>query len=757
MMKATSLFQKLCLDSTLQTAWKLVKSKGSAGGIDGVSLAEFECNLYSNLQSLVNDLKSGKWKPQPYLQIEVPKKNKDEMRKLGMLSIRDKVVQHAVKILVEPRAEHLFVSNSYGYRPGKGAAKAIQRALQECKMKKSKWVLRLDIHNFFDTIDHTLLHTRLLALVTDPEIVRLMMLVVKMGKVASDGTWVESDKGIPQGAILSPLLANIYMHSFDQFVLYRKLSYVRYADDFIILCESREKGETVLKNTTLYLGSRLKLSLNPPSLTQIAGGFEFLGVTLNKHSIAVSAEKRKELLSRISEFEFDACGFSKNSVKSWEGFRNYYARLLPQTDLELFDITLCERFRVILSHDYKTFVNKSALQRALGSVCFLSKKHNADKKKIITELTEHYLVLKGHESSVVAEEQNHKIIQARKAEYRKKEAAYSELLVSKPGAFIGLTNRGVTVREKGKVICQQHTQGLSHIVIIGKGISFSSNLLEYCMSNNLPIDLFNNQGAHIGSFISPKFMEHTLWPVQVMASAESKNLLALNIITGKLKNQFNLVKYFHKYHKTAHSNLSEKYSSLGDWISRYTEFRKTCDCTSDNFTLKLTGYESQAAIRYWAYIRELLADDQTLFDKREHKGATDIVNNMLNYGYAILYTRVWQALLAVKLNPYNSVLHIAQSGKPTFVYDVVELFRSQVVDRVVISMVQKGTKLTTNKGLLSDTTRQILAKNIMERLNRYEKYRGAEMKMKQIIQRQCEEIAIYFQNGTHYKPYIAKW
>jgi CRISPR-associated endonuclease Cas1 len=107
---------------------------------------------------------------------------------------------------------------------------------------------------------------------------------------------------------------------------------------------------------------------------------------------------------------------------------------------------------------------------------------------------------------------------------------------------------------------------------------------------------------------------------------------------------------------------------------------------------------------------------------------------MLNYGYAILYVRVWQALLSAKLNPYDSVVHVSQSNKPTFVYDVVELFRSQVVDRIVISMVQKGVELNLNNGVLSDNTRQLLAKNVMERLNRYEKYRGVEMKMQQIIQ-----------------------
>lgn len=163
------------------------------------------------------------------------------MRKLGLLSVRDKIVQHAIKSLIEGRAERLFVGNSYGYRKGKRATKAIRRTMAECNMKKNQWVLRLDIDNFFDTVDHAILNARLNALLNnEPEIVRLIMLVIKMGKVSAAGNWVEATQGVPQGAILSPILANLYLHSFDQFILYRKLSYVRYADDFIILCETKE-------------------------------------------------------------------------------------------------------------------------------------------------------------------------------------------------------------------------------------------------------------------------------------------------------------------------------------------------------------------------------------------------------------------------------------------------------------------------------------------------------------------------------------
>lgn len=647
------MFHTLCLDATLQAAWRQVKGKNSAGGIDGVSLAEFERNLYQNLQSIADDLKNGLWKPQPYLQIEVPKKKTDEKRKLGLLSIRDKIIQHAIKSLIEGRAERLFVGNSYGYRKGKGATKAIRRTMAECNMKKNQWVLRLDIDNFFDTVDHGILNARLNALLNnEPEIVRLIMLVVKMGKVSVAGNWVEATQGVPQGAVLSPILANLYLHSFDQFILYRKLSYVRYADDFIILCETKEQAENILLDATKYLQNKLKLSLNEPVISDLKSGFEFLGVTVQKHQISVSIEKRNELLERIATLEFDACGFSPKSLKTWEGLCNYYAQLLPQSNLEEFDKSLYNRFRFLI-------------------------------------------------------EENQKIIRLRKLEYRKKEAEGSELLVNKPGTFIGLTNRGVTVKEKGKILNQQSVINLSHIIITGKGVSLSSNLLDYCMANKIPVDFFDNQGSHIGSFLSPKFIEDTLWLKQSQASIEVRMKLALNIITGKLKNQFNLIKYFHKYHKKQYAILEEKYLSLEEWINHFLEFRKNCDLSSSELIVKLRSYESQAAVRYWAYIRELFVDDQIAFERREHKGATDIVNCMLNYGYAILYVRVWQALLSAKLNPYDSVVHVSQSSKPTFVYDVVELFRSQVVDRIVISMVQKGVELNLNNGVLSDNTRQL--------------------------------------------------
>jgi len=331
-------FSILCQDSTLLEAWNIVKSKGAAGGVDGVTIEEFSKEKAAQISLLQEELKSGKWRPQPYLQIAIPKKkDPEEKRLLGMAVVRDKIVQQAIRKIIEPRFERLFLPNSYAYRPGKGALKTIKYLSRECGKKEYQYALRLDVDNFFDEVDHAILQQRMIAIGVEAELVRLILLSVKMRRVRQN------------------------------------------------------------------------------------------------------------------------------------------------------------------------------------------------------------------------------------------------------------------------------------------------------------------------------------------------------------------------------------------------------------------------------------SDDGVGFERREHQGAKDLVNSMLNYGYAILYVRVWQALLAARLNPFDSILHVRQDGKPTLVYDLVEVFRSQVVDRMVVTLIQKGQDLAVRDGLLTDKTRQLLVKAIMERLARYEKFQGQEMRMEQIILRQAKLLAKTFEGTDKFKPYVAKW
>jgi CRISPR-associated endonuclease Cas1 len=278
------------------------------------------------------------------------------------------------------------------------------------------------------------------------------------------------------------------------------------------------------------------------------------------------------------------------------------------------------------------------------------------------------------------------------------------------------------------------------------------------MEQNIALDFFDSHGKHCASLMSPVSMDGMLWQQQSLLPMERKVTLAGRIILGKLKNQENLIKYYYKYHKETIDTLSEKYMEtvlrIDECINRIKSYKEN----DNGYASYFMSQEAVAAVAYWDYIRLLLHDDQVDFQKRERQGASDLMNSMLNYGYAILYARVWQAVLSQKLNPSVSVLHAPQPGKPTFVYDIVELFRAQAVDRVVITLIQKGEPLKMNKNLLSEPTKKLLVQNVLERLNRYEKYRGEEIQFVEVIRRQIREIAAFISGENKiYRPYIAKW
>lgn len=250
-MSKSSLFEQLCSSQVLLDAWKSVKSKNAAGGIDGISFSLFDKDIGSHITSLLEELRRGRWSPSPYLRVDIPKKD-HEKRQLGLLTIKDKIVQQAIASLLQPRFERLFVNNSYGYRLGKGPVKAIRRAASLCGCKRNTWVLRLDIDNFFDTIDHTILFSRLQHVVPDPEVLRLIQLCVQMGTVTTKNHWQQTAAGVPQGAVISPLLSNFYLHPFDQFILSKSDAYVRYADDFMLCCSSQEIADQWLTQISSF-------------------------------------------------------------------------------------------------------------------------------------------------------------------------------------------------------------------------------------------------------------------------------------------------------------------------------------------------------------------------------------------------------------------------------------------------------------------------------------------------------------------------
>lgn len=344
----------------------------------------------------------------------------------------------------------------------------------------------------------------------------------------------------------------------------------------------------------------------------------------------------------------------------------------------------------------------------------------------------------------------------RKIEYHRKEAESSELVVNTMGAYIGVSDGYLTIRVQKKPVGKHRLASLRHITLLSHGISLSSNAVDQCVERKIPIDFFDSHGKHKATILSPRTIDSDCWAAQASLPDPDRFILAKKILFGKVRNQVNLIKYFHKYHSKAMPQLAQ--AGL-DAINQLTLLSlKIKDSPfSSPYRETLMALEAQAAVVYWAYVRTLLADDKIEFLQRQHQGATDLFNAMLNYGYALLYARVWQAVLAARLNPADSVLHVRQPGKPTLVFDIVEIFRAQSVDRIVIAMVQKHLPLAIEDGRLSHDTRATLAAAILERLNRYEKFRGEEIRFEQIIQKQTAEIALFITQHKTFRPYLAKW
>lgn len=318
-----------------------MKNKGASGGIDGETLADFEAHLADNLKSLRQSLEQKNWVPEPYLRVNIPKSS-GELRKLGLLSVRDKIVQQAIRMLVEPRFEKIFVPNSYGYRKSKGHNKAVKFALNCMKAKGITTVAILDIDNYFDTISHELLFKRVASVIGDTEILRLISLSVKMGVVTKKLKWSEVMTGVPQGAVLSPLLSNFYLHAFDQFVLTRTKHYVRYADDFLLFCNSREEADTLISECTTFLEQRLKLRLNAPRTVDVSEGFEFLGIFFKDGALGLTEQKMERLFSRINELSWKTCAFEANGLSGLRTVNSFYAKLVPSRCWR--DLTRCCSF-----------------------------------------------------------------------------------------------------------------------------------------------------------------------------------------------------------------------------------------------------------------------------------------------------------------------------------------------------------------------------------------------------------------------------
>jgi len=273
-----SLIDKVYRKQTLKAAWQKVKDNGGAAGIDGQSVERFEAGAEVYLEELEHALRTGAYRPQPIRRVEIPKGG-GKMRPLGIPVVKDRIVQTALKLVIEPIFEREFEDSSYGFRPGRGCKEAL-REVDELIKEGYTHVVDADLDSYFDSIPKEPLMGEVSERISDGAVLELIRAFLNQDIIQGMKRWTPVG-GTPQGAVISPLLANIYLHPLDRHMRRKGCRMVRYADDFVVLCRTAEQAQAALNEVRVWVEQNgLRLNADKTHVgdcRQTGQGFEFLG------------------------------------------------------------------------------------------------------------------------------------------------------------------------------------------------------------------------------------------------------------------------------------------------------------------------------------------------------------------------------------------------------------------------------------------------------------------------------------------------
>ena len=316
-------------DRLMMQAFKAVKKNRGAAGIDKVSIGMFQQNLDANLAALKRDLKRGTFTPKPLRRVWIPKDAKGtKFRPLGIPAVRDRVAQEVIRRLLEPIFEPLFHDGSFGFRPGRSCHMAIQRVLS-FHGEGERVTLDADIAGFFDNIPHKLIVDAVATEVADGNILNLIEKFLAAG-VLDNGVFKPTTIGTPQGGVISPLLANIVLNKLDWRLEQAGYRFVRYADDFVVVCKTRQQAEAaldVVEEIMAELG--LSLSSEKTKVASYGKGYEFLGFRLSSKSRTMRTKSLEKFKTKIRELTRRCNNLDARAIEKLNqvirGTANYFA------------------------------------------------------------------------------------------------------------------------------------------------------------------------------------------------------------------------------------------------------------------------------------------------------------------------------------------------------------------------------------------------------------------------------------------------
>ena len=347
---------------------RVLRNAGSAG-VDNLTVSELGDHLRAHWSSIKSKLLAGQYQPQPVRRVMIAKPNGGE-RQLGIPTVLDRLIQQALHQVLSPLFEETFSDHSYGFRPGRSAHQAVQRA--EVYVKSGfKWVVDVDLENFFDQVNHDILMSRIERKIEDKRILKLIRKYLKVG-VMVDGAVSPRSEGTPQGGPLSPLLSNILLTDLDRELEQRGHCFVRYADDVMLYVKSERAGQRVLSNLKRFIETRLKLRVNEhKSAVAPSSKRPYLGYLISARGLWVSRQSVTRLVTKIRQVLSGARGRSlRSSIEELNpilrGWAAYFKFATNKSSLDRLDGWVRRRLRCILWRHWKRPRTRERALRALG-------------------------------------------------------------------------------------------------------------------------------------------------------------------------------------------------------------------------------------------------------------------------------------------------------------------------------------------------------------------------------------------------------
>lgn len=674
------LFEDICSLKNLFLGFDRVEENGGGPGVDGETVPDFSFDLDSRIQSLRKALIDGSYAPLPLRKTGVPKKS-GKLRWLCIPAVRDRVVQTSAAFVLTPLLDPEFEDCSYAYRKNLSVLKAVRKVIS-LREQGYVWVVDADINSYFDEVDHRLLLAEVEKYVDDAKVVSLIEKWLNID-VVYQGSRSRFAKGIPQGSPVSPLLANLYLDSFDEALMKEKFRHVRFSDDFVILCKDKPDAEDALELTEEVLGGlKLGLNMEKTRIVNFNQGFRYLGMEFLR-SMVFRPAYRDESPDEHADGRGGPVGDGR-----------HFKPAVGETEVRRPDIHAVRTERVR---------EGGAPEAGDGPIADgLSTQMSDAFEEALKEAGAETIDDVFKETPAVEPSASGNPLSR-------------TLYLLEQGAVLKKEDEHFVIVKDGKHLKEIPAIKVDQIFVFGN-VQITTQAMKFCLAQSIPLLLLSGHGSYFGTLESFGNVAPELHRRQFAIAEDGVSALGFGraVVRTKIQNARVILQRYRRSRPgmDVDGELADM-AALGPKITAAED--------SDD----LMGLEGFATARYYSGIRKIIGD-QWGFARRQKRPPRDPINSLLSLGYTILYSNVYTMVRKHGLHPYIGLLHAQRRGHPSLVSDLVEEFRAPVVDAVVLRTVTGGgvkrEGFLTNCGensacLLSDQTRKAFLKALEGKMN----------------------------------------